>query len=107
MVRFMCVCLGLDEDKPSATFGISLSSVSLLGLGWSGDCLLLGEVEWQQVCDVIVLRTLRQNWNRATAGRPRVRINAIGFFYESPDVGAFLWGLARENDGSFVGMSKP
>jgi hypothetical protein len=36
-----------------------------------------------------------------------VRINSIGFFYESPEVGAFLWALSRENDGSFVGMSKP
>jgi hypothetical protein len=36
-----------------------------------------------------------------------VRINTIGFFYESPDLGAFLWALARENEGSFVGMSKP
>jgi hypothetical protein len=37
----------------------------------------------------------------------RVRLNCIGFFYESPDVGAFLWAMSRENDGSFVGMSKP
>jgi hypothetical protein len=37
----------------------------------------------------------------------KVRINSIGFFYESPDVGAFLWALSRENDGSFVGMSRP
>ena len=37
----------------------------------------------------------------------RVRINAVGFFFESPDVGAFLWALSRENDGSFVGMSRP
>jgi hypothetical protein len=51
--------------------------------------------------------TLRNNWNRPQPGQPRVRINTIGFFYESPDVGAFLWALARENDGSFVGMSKP
>ena len=29
------------------------------------------------------------------------------FWAESPDVGAFLWALARENEGSFVGMSKP
>ncbi len=50
---------------------------------------------------------LRKDWNRVIRGRPRVRINTIGFFYESPDVGAFLWALARENDGSFVGMSKP
>ena len=40
-------------------------------------------------------------------GKERVRINSVGFFYESPDVGAFLWALSREHDGSFVGMSKP
>jgi hypothetical protein len=40
-------------------------------------------------------------------GQARVRINSIGFFYESPEVGAFLWALSRENDGSFVGMSRP
>lgn len=53
------------------------------------------------------LRTLLKDvWNREE-NRRRVRVNAIGFFYESPEVGAFLWALARENDGSFVGMSKP
>jgi hypothetical protein len=52
-------------------------------------------------------RELKTDWNREVAGQPRVRINCVGFFYESPDVGAFLWALARENDGSFVGMSKP
>lgn len=50
--------------------------------------------------------TLKETWNRPDGGK-RVRINAIGFFFESPEVGAFLWALARENDGSFVGMSKP
>lgn len=50
--------------------------------------------------------TLRDDWNRSRAGG-RVRVNAVGFFYESPEVGAFLWALARENDGSFVGMSRP
>jgi hypothetical protein len=54
-----------------------------------------------------VRRTLVNDWNRTTATRARVRVNTVGFFYESPDVGAFLWALARENDGSFVGMSKP
>ncbi len=53
-----------------------------------------------------ILRTLRATWN-APAGGTRVRINAVGFFFESPEVGAFLWALARDNDGSFVGMSKP
>ena len=54
------------------------------------------------------LRTrLKNDWNRYDVDLPRVRINSIGFFYESPDVGAFLWALSRENDGSFVGMSRP
>jgi hypothetical protein len=51
--------------------------------------------------------TLKQSWNRPTAGYAHVKINSIGFFYESPEVGAFLWALSRENDGSFVGMSSP
>ena len=51
--------------------------------------------------------TLDRSWNRAEVGRSRVRINAVGFYFESVDVGAFLWALARDNDGSFVGMSKP
>ena len=54
-----------------------------------------------------VRSALKTRWNAAQVGRPKVRINTIGFFYESPDVGAFLWALARENDGSFVGMSRP
>jgi hypothetical protein len=54
-----------------------------------------------------ILKMLRTDWNRPKKDQPRVKINAVGFFYESPDVGAFLWALARANDGSFVGMSKP
>ncbi len=54
-----------------------------------------------------VRRTLRETWNREATGQTRVRINAIGFYFDSPEVGAFLWALAREHDGSFVGMSKP
>jgi hypothetical protein len=54
-----------------------------------------------------VRNALKTRWNAPMVGRPRVRVNAVGFFYESPDVGAFLWALARENDGSFVGMSRP
>jgi myosin heavy subunit len=48
---------------------------------------------------------LQAKWN--PPGGRKVRINSIGFFYESPEVGAFLWALSRENDGSFVGMSRP
>lgn len=57
----------------------------------------------------VLTRHLRQQlaeWNRPRDTK-RVRINAIGFYYDSPEVGSFLWSLARENDGSFVGMSRP
>ncbi len=50
---------------------------------------------------------LSSTWNRPTPGWAKVRINSIGFFYDSPDLGSFLWALARENEGSFVGMSQP
>jgi hypothetical protein len=53
-----------------------------------------------------VRQKLKSEWNRYIPGQPRVRINTIGYFFESPEVGAFLWALAREHDGSFVGMSK-
>ncbi|HEX4589712.1 MAG TPA: VWA domain-containing protein [Gemmataceae bacterium] len=64
------------------------------------------ETQRSEVLSRTVRDSLNRRWNVPQAGR-KVRINAIGFFYESPDVGAFLWALARENDGSFVGMSKP
>ncbi len=67
----------------------------------------LKETEQGEILSKYIRNMLRRDWNRTLTGRPRVRINTIGFFYESPDVGAFLWALARENDGSFVGMSKP
>ena len=47
---------------------------------------------------------LKNDWNRPRAGENDVRINAVGFFFESPDVGAFLWAMAREHRGSFVGL---
>jgi predicted nucleic acid-binding Zn-ribbon protein len=56
----------------------------------------------------LLSRHLRQTllaWN--PPGSQRVKINSIGFFYEAPEVGAFLWALSREHDGAFVGMSKP
>ena len=69
--------------------------------------MALKETDSSEILAKHIRGLLRRDWNRPLAGRPRVRINTIGFFYESPDVGAFLWALARENDGSFVGMSKP
>jgi hypothetical protein len=67
----------------------------------------LKEIERSEILGKHIRRTLGDNWNRPLAGKPRVKIHAVGFFFESPDVGAFLWALARENEGSFVGMSKP
>ncbi len=53
-----------------------------------------------------VRQTLRLVWNPERDAK-RVKINSIGFFFESNEVGAFLWALSRENNGSFVGMNKP
>lgn len=54
-----------------------------------------------------IRRTLSTDWNRPLPGRPKVLIHSVGFYFDSPEVGAFLWSLSRENGGSFVGMSKP
>lgn len=86
----------LSDGLPNMGEGVSMEAAKRLS-----------ETERADLLGKHVLRTLRGDWNRDLSGRPRVRINAVGFFYESPDVGAFLWALARENDGSFVGMSKP
>ncbi|MEZ6139113.1 MAG: VWA domain-containing protein [Zavarzinella sp.] len=67
----------------------------------------LNEVQRSDLLSRHARQTLQSTWNAAAPGKEKVRINTIGFFYESPDVGAFLWALARENNGSFVGMSKP
>jgi predicted nucleic acid-binding Zn-ribbon protein len=78
-----------------------------IGEGLPANARDLKEMERCELLSKYIRKTLKTSWNRAAEGRPRVRINAVGFFYESPDVGAFLWALARENDGSFVGMSQP
>ena len=71
------------------------------------DTSKLNDLELGMVLGRYVLKTLKQEWNRPLPGRPRVKIHTIGFFYESPDLGAFLWALSRDNDGSFVGMNRP
>jgi predicted nucleic acid-binding Zn-ribbon protein len=67
----------------------------------------LKETDQSEILSRFLRTKLQGDWNRSRAGAERVRIHAVGFFYESPDLGSFLWALARENDGSFVGMSKP
>lgn len=67
----------------------------------------LRETELSETLSRHLRGKLQSDWNRRLVGSERVRIHAVGFFYESPDLGSFLWALARENDGSFVGMSKP
>jgi predicted nucleic acid-binding Zn-ribbon protein len=78
-----------------------------IGEGLPPNARDLKEMERCEYLSKHIRKTLKASWNRPADGWPRVRINAVGFFYESPDVGAFLWALARENDGSFVGMSQP
>jgi chromosome segregation ATPase len=77
------------------------------GLTPAQDRALTNENDRGAILSRYLRRTLTSSWNKSDDSRNRVRINSIGFFYESPDVGAFLWALSRENDGSFVGMSKP
>ena len=69
--------------------------------------LRLSEFDRSQKLGRYVLTKLKTTWNRPLTKLSKVRINTIGFFYESPDLGSFLWALARENDGNFVGMSTP
>ncbi len=67
----------------------------------------LKEIERSEILGRHIRTTLNEQWNRPLAGRTKVKIHSIGFYFDSPDLGAFLWALARENDGSFVGMSRP
>ena len=83
------------------------------GLPTSGEGLTASQrnanLSEQQLGEILgkhVRETLADKWNPA-GGKARVKINSVGFYFESPDVGAFLWSLSRENEGSFVGMSKP
>jgi predicted nucleic acid-binding Zn-ribbon protein len=78
-----------------------------MGEGLTAEATKLKETEQSEILSRYIRQKLKSDWNRPMPNRERVRINTVGFFYESPDVGAFLWALARENDGSFVGMSKP
>src|SRR5262249_54107935 len=64
----------------------------------------LTETQRTEILSRHVRGQLKTVWNAPSRTQPRVRINTIGFFFESPDVGAFLWALAREHNGSFVGM---
>jgi predicted nucleic acid-binding Zn-ribbon protein len=67
----------------------------------------LSETELGVILSKAIRKKLLTDWNRTQPSKARVAVNTIGFFYESPDVGAFLWALSRENGGSFVGMSEP
>jgi chromosome segregation ATPase len=67
----------------------------------------MSEAELGVILSKAIRKKLLTEWNRQEQGKPRVAVNTIGFFYESPDVGAFLWAMSRENGGSFVGMSEP
>ena len=84
---------GLPTSGPGLTPAQERANLSEADLG-----VILG----RHVRDKLV-----RDWNRPAPGQARVKINSVGFYFESSDVGAFLWSLARDNDGSFVGMSRP
>ena len=64
------------------------------GLPNAGDDLPanLSEAERTTILSKHLRAKLRNDWNRPIADQPRVRINSIGFFFESPDVARFLLG---------------
>jgi septal ring factor EnvC (AmiA/AmiB activator) len=79
-----------------------------MGEGLPPNAGRLSEAEKGTILAKHVRDQLKTKWNAPQgSAKQRVRINAVGFYFDSPDVGAFLWALARDNDGSFVGMSKP
>ncbi|MFO0866311.1 MAG: VWA domain-containing protein [Gemmataceae bacterium] len=83
----------LSDGLPNAGEGLPASTVNM------------SEQQKSELLGKHVRLRLKNEWNRSVAGR-RVRINTVGFFFESPDVGAFLWALSRENGGSFVGTNR-
>jgi hypothetical protein len=108
------VYAGLDKAFALRPTGLDTIYLFSDGLPTSGPGLTpaqqnanLSEPELGVILGKHVRDTLTRTWNRAEVGRARVKINSVGFYFESPDVGAFLWSLSRENDGSFVGMSRP
>jgi hypothetical protein len=88
----------LSDGLPNQGPGLTVTQERTLAESQRGE--LLGRFIRQELGD---------KWNQATKPElPRpVRIHTVGFFYESPDLGSFLWALARENRGRFVGMSSP
>lgn len=104
---------GLEQAFKLRASGLDAVYVFSDGLPTSGPGLTsaqqggLKEIERSEILGRHIRKTLDEDWNRQQSGRTRVKVHAIGFFFESPDVGAFLWAMARENDGSFVGMSRP
>ena len=88
----------LSDGLPNQGPGLTITQERTLAESQRGE--ILGRFIRQELAD---------KWNQAPkpdAPRP-VRIHTVGFFYESPDLGSFLWALARENRGRFVGMSSP
>ncbi len=95
------------RDKGLDTIYVFSDGLPNMGQGLPASIANIPEGQKADMLAKHVRARLKNVWNRPAADRPRVRINSIGFFFESPDLGAFLWALAREHDGSFVGMSRP
>src|SRR5205085_2826966 len=95
------------RDQGLDTIYVFSDGLPNMGEGIPASAASIPESQKADILAKHVRSRLKNVWNRKLADQPRVRINSIGFFFESPDLGAFLWALAREHDGSFVGMSRP
>ena len=61
------------------------------GMGTPANAANLTESQLTAILTKVIREKLKTTWNRKTGDQPRAKINTIGFFYESPDVRAFLW----------------
>src|SRR5262249_36165103 len=68
----------LSDGLPNAGPGLSITDQQRQ----------MSENEKGEILGRYLRQTLSQNWNRPATGWAKVRINSIGVFYESPDLGA-------------------
>ena len=90
---------GLPNDGP----GLTKADKEAFSQLANKDTRLADQMMGDKLGDHVRL-TVRSKWNH---GPDRVRIESVGFFYDSSALGSFLWMLSRENGGNFIGMNKP
>lgn len=97
------------KAEPLDTIYFLSDGLPNIGIGASGRFIqnAEGNIDLTNELCKYILDKLALEWN-APLPRQRerpVRINCVGFYYDDPTLGSFLWALSRENNGRFVGMS--